>query len=207
MAATRSSEPSLRHNYPFSVRCRLLPLNCISSETNIRKITCLPLRGQSEGHFERHLTKSVWTEKNWTNTTNRSKYGALHGRQQTTALMFWMHITGRKWTYGCKQTWQLLRDTHILWRTHQPQCGSPELRHSPHVPYCSHDSMGTWVTCKHIKTSLSQCSQKSVTKCTTKISECACVCVWACSAPHRQTPVKLLINVQCFDTVNLCYEM
>lgn len=63
MAATRSSEPSLRHNYPFSVRCRLLPLNCISSETNIRKITCLPLRGQSEGHFERHLTKSVWTEK------------------------------------------------------------------------------------------------------------------------------------------------
>lgn len=70
MAATRSSEPSLRHNYPFSVRCCLLSLNCISSETNIRKITCLPLRGQSEGHFERHLTKSVWTEKKWTNITN-----------------------------------------------------------------------------------------------------------------------------------------
>lgn len=63
MAATRSSEPSLRHNYPFSVRGCLLSLNCISSETNIRKITCLPLRGQSEGHFERHLTKSIWTEK------------------------------------------------------------------------------------------------------------------------------------------------
>lgn len=37
----------------------------------------------------------------------------------------------------------------MLCRTHQPQCGSPELRHSPQVPYCSQDSMGTWVTWNH----------------------------------------------------------
>lgn len=35
----------------------------------------------------------------------------------------------------------------MLCSTHHPQWGSPELRHSWHVPYCSHDSMGTWVTC------------------------------------------------------------
>lgn len=42
--------------------------------------------------------------------------------------------------------------TYMLCSTHQPQWGSPELRHSPHVPYCSHDSIGTRVTCRTKKT-------------------------------------------------------
>lgn len=53
----------------------------------------------------------------------------------------------------CVFVWRCLNvnrwDTHMLCSTHQPQCGSPELRHSPQVPYCSHDSMGTCVTWKH----------------------------------------------------------
>lgn len=36
--------------------------------------------------------------------------------------------------------------TYMLCRAHQPQWGSPELRHSPQVVYCSHDSTGTLVT-------------------------------------------------------------
>lgn len=47
-------------------------------------------------------------------------------------------------------------NTHILCRTHQPQWGSPELKHSPQVLYCSHDSMGTCVTWKNMKGSKSQ---------------------------------------------------
>lgn len=41
--------------------------------------------------------------------------------------------------------------THMWCRVHQPQCGSPELRHSPQVVYCSQDSTGTRDTCKASK--------------------------------------------------------
>lgn len=76
--------------------------------------------------------------------------------------------------------------THILCRTHQPQCGSPELKHSPQVPYCSHDSMGTWVTWKHMKGSGSQCSITIITRCT-KRSFWVCVSQWnAHSVTHQQ---------------------
>lgn len=36
----------------------------------------------------------------------------------------------------------------MWWREHQPQWGSPELRHSWQVVYCSQDSTGTRDTCK-----------------------------------------------------------
>lgn len=36
----------------------------------------------------------------------------------------------------------------MWWSVHQPQWGSPELRHSPQVVYCSQDSTGTRDTCK-----------------------------------------------------------
>lgn len=39
----------------------------------------------------------------------------------------------------------------MWWSVHQPQCGSPELRHSPQVVYCSQDSTGTRDTCKGSK--------------------------------------------------------
>lgn len=36
----------------------------------------------------------------------------------------------------------------MLWRTHQPQWGSPEPRHSLHEEYCSQASTGTCVSCR-----------------------------------------------------------
>ena len=36
----------------------------------------------------------------------------------------------------------------MWWSVHQPQWGSPELRHSPQVVYCSQDSTGTRDTCQ-----------------------------------------------------------
>lgn len=39
------------------------------------------------------------------------------------------------------------RGTHMLWRTHQPQWGSREPRHSSQLSYCSQLSTGTRVTC------------------------------------------------------------
>lgn len=39
----------------------------------------------------------------------------------------------------------------MWWSVHQPQWGSPELRHSPQVVYCSQDSTGTRDTCKGSK--------------------------------------------------------
>lgn len=39
----------------------------------------------------------------------------------------------------------------MWWSVHQPQWGSPELRHSPQVVYCSQDSTGTRDTCKGTK--------------------------------------------------------
>lgn len=41
--------------------------------------------------------------------------------------------------------------TYMWWSVHQPQWGSPELRHSPQVVYCSQDSTGTRDTCKGTK--------------------------------------------------------
>lgn len=49
-------------------------------------------------------------------------------------------------TINCVRKYK--EETYMLCSTHQPQCGSPELRHSPHVPYCSQDSIGTRVTCR-----------------------------------------------------------
>lgn len=50
------------------------------------------------------------------------------------------------------------KSTYMLCSTHQPQCGSPELRHSWHVPYCSHDSTGTCVTCEDQTAAVRACS-------------------------------------------------
>lgn len=50
---------------------------------------------------------------------------------------------------GC--CWEVLHchgQTYVWCSVHQPQCGSPELRHSAQVVYCSQDSTGTRDTCR-----------------------------------------------------------
>lgn len=47
-------------------------------------------------------------------------------------------------------------DTHTLCRTHQPQWGSPEARHSLQLLYCSQLSTGTRLTCTHTTLRISQ---------------------------------------------------
>lgn len=47
-------------------------------------------------------------------------------------------------------------DTHTLCRTHQPQWGSPEARHSLQLLYCSQLSTGTRLTYTHTTLRISQ---------------------------------------------------
>lgn len=71
---------------------------------------------------------------------------------------FWGQSPGgmdqqRGWTRSasCRSLAQLQGQfccTHMLWRTHQPQWGSREPRHSSQLSYCSQLSTGTRVTCR-----------------------------------------------------------
>lgn len=138
-------------------------------------------------HVHRHRLLSL--NSNWSEISVRRNCACL-----------WGWDIGRCLTEClCKKTGRWLRDTHILCRTHQPQCGSPELRHSPQVPYCSHDSMGTWATWKHMKRSGSQCCMMH-TRCTTRSSRYSTVYVCLCVRTEgmlikSQTPTDDISNI------------
>lgn len=66
------------------------------------------------------------------------------------------------WKAGLGQ-WKTLAGTYMLWRTHHPQWGSPEPKHSLQVSYWLHDSTGTRVSCRRKGDNLSGFSQGSAT--------------------------------------------
>lgn len=70
----------------------------------------------------------------------------------------WGRMVGGKAGLG---RWQTPAGTYVLWRTHHPQWGSPEPKHSLQVSYWLHDSTGTRVSCRRKGDNLSGFSQDS----------------------------------------------
>ncbi len=104
--------------------------------------------------------------------------------------------------FWSSNTWQIVcyllltaskykEGTYMLCSTHQPQCGSPELRHSPHVLYCSQDSIGTRVTCRskkeqteHIQSTQAASTKIYDTKVTLKIIDSKATSLWDYDGPE-----------------------